>query len=254
MASPKQRIDKLVVEAGLASCEKKAQALIMAGEVLVNEVPVDKAGTFVDCHAQIRLRNQPLKYVSRGGDKLEAALQHFQINVHGKICLDIGSSTGGFTDCLLQHGASFVYALDVGKHQLVDRIRNDIRVCAREEFHVKDLTDQLFSSGPPTLVVVDLSFISLRQTLSFIFNALERVEAKILALVKPQFELGPEYIEKGGVVKDPAHQLLATRLVSDYVHALGKTCSPAFASPVKGQKSGNQEYFILIQSFPGAFL
>jgi 23S rRNA (cytidine1920-2'-O)/16S rRNA (cytidine1409-2'-O)-methyltransferase len=242
----KLRLDQLLVETGLAPSRQKAQALILSGAVLVEDVPVDKAGTRVAVDAAIRIRGAPSKYVGRGGEKIEAAFDYFQIALTGVIAIDVGSSTGGFTDCLLQRGAAQVYAVDVGYNQLDFKLRQDPRVVVMEKTHAAELRAGLFSPSP-TLAVIDVSFIGLRKILQPVVQVLASPK-QVLALVKPQFELGPESVGKGGVVRDVEAQLAAVRLVTDFAKQIGLVSQGFLPSPLKGSKKGNQEYFVYFSS------
>lgn len=242
----KHRLDEFLVSQGIVSTLQKAQSLILQGQVLVNEEPILKAGNPVGEDVVIRLRNLPAPFVSRGGEKIQAALDYFQISLEGSVAIDVGSSTGGFTDCMLQRGARLVYAVDVGRNQLDFRLRQDPRVVVREETHAKDLQAKDFNPLP-SFAALDLSFISLRLVLKSVVQVLNP-PFQVLALVKPQFELSREYVEKGGVVRSPEHQLEAVKLVADYATAIGLTVVGSFASPIRGQKKGNQEHFICLKS------
>ena len=239
----KKRLDLVLVEKGLAPSRQKAQALIIAGQVSVAGRRVDKAGTAVDTEAKIDLAAGRSQFVSRGGDKINPAFDYFHLDITNAVCLDLGASTGGFTDCMLKRGAQLVYAVDVGYNQLDFRLRADPRVCVMEKTHAKDLPDITFSPRP-TFATVDVSFIGIRKVLPYLLAVLE--QKRVLALVKPQFELGPEYISAGGVVKDKADQDLAVQLVCDFIHEIGLECHGVFPSPLKGEKKGNQEYFIYV--------
>ncbi len=237
---PRVRIDRLIVDKGLAESREKAARHILAGEVYVDDLRVDKAGALVTPTAKIDVRGAS-KYVSRGGEKLIHALDHFKIAVKGRMCLDVGASTGGFTDCMLQRGAARVYAVDVGTGQLDARLRNDPRVVVMEHTNARTLDPRLFDEQP-TLGVVDVAFISLEKVLPAIFNVLAS-RCEVLALVKPQFEVGKKEVGKGGIVRDPAlHRACVQRLARFSVlrgwHALGVT-----ASPIRGVK-GNREFFL----------
>ena len=190
----------------------------------------------------MRLRGPLPRFVGRGGEKLEGALDSFHLNVEGKVAIDIGASTGGFTDCLLQHGARAVYAVDVGYNQLDQKLRRDSRVRVMEKTHAKDLSPEMFDPRPH-LAVMDVSFISLRKVLDPVMAVLE-APWELVALVKPQFELGREYVERGGVVNDVAHQRLAVQLVADYLVEKGARVLGDCPSPIRGGKKGNQEYFV----------
>ena len=204
MKSRKERIDLLMVERGLAESRTKAQALILAGLVVVGDQRVDKPGALVPREAELRLKGEAMPYVSRGGVKLKGAIDRFAIDVKGKVCADIGASTGGFTDCLLQEGAIRVHAIDVGYGQLHEKLRADPRVRSRERVNARYLTEE----DLPELVevvVIDVSFISLRLVLPAVLPRLQS-GGRLIALVKPQFEVGAERVEKGGVVRDPTHR------------------------------------------------
>ena len=242
----KDRLDLLLVERGLAETRNKAQALIMSGTVLVNDVPAEKPGMAVDSNSEIRLKEQPKNYVSRGGDKLEGALAHFEIDPSGQVVVDLGASTGGFSDCLLRRGVIKIYAVDVGTNQLHYSLRQDERIVSLENTHARDLARCNFSPKP-SLGVVDVSFISLRKVLPFLVPEMAH-EFEIIALVKPQFELGKEHIESGGVVRDLKKQKLAVDLVEQYCRECGLSFRGSVASVKTGAKKGNQEYFVLISN------
>ena len=224
---------------------EKAKALILAGEVLVNDTPFSKAGEMVNEESEIRLRNQPQKYVSRGGDKLEGALSDLNVEASDRVCLDLGSSTGGFTDCLLQQGAKHVYCVDVGTNQLDHKIRVDPRVSVYEKTHAKDLST-LSLNPKPELAVIDVSFIGLSKVLPYVVEVVEK-GAQILMLVKPQFELGPECITKGGVPLPGIDPYKAVEDLKAILPSLGLKFKSEIASQVKGKKSENQEYFVLVE-------
>lgn len=245
MPTNKERLDILLVERKLACSMSTAQALVVSGNVLVDDRCVDKVGQLVSIKSSIRLRKEPSRFVSRGGDKIESAIKHFNIRVEGKICLDIGASTGGFTDCLLQYGADKVYCVDVGYNQLDYKLRKDSRVVVMEKTHALSLRESDFSFIPQ-FVCIDVSFIGVRKVLSEVVRILKD-DAEILVLVKPQFELEPQYVEKGGVVKNEKHRLLAVSLVREHVVSLGYRASEGFPCPIVGAKKGNQEYFILLE-------
>lgn len=240
MREGKTRLDLLLVEKGLAPSRAKAQALILAGLVRVNGVVVDKPGTPVERSATLEVLSPP-KYVSRGGEKLEAALRAFRLDPSGKTCLDIGASTGGFTDCLLQHGAKKVYAVDVGQGQLHWKLRNDPRVVVKEGLNARFLRFEDIGE-PVDLATIDVSFISLRLILPRLAG-LVREEGDILPLVKPQFEAGPERVRKG-VVRDPqVHREVLQALVQFIRAELRWSVKGAMASPLLGPK-GNREFFL----------
>jgi 23S rRNA (cytidine1920-2'-O)/16S rRNA (cytidine1409-2'-O)-methyltransferase len=235
----RQRLDLILVERGLVDSREKGQALILAGQVLVDGQKVDKPGHAVAPDSRIELAEQP-RYVGRGGLKLEAALDHFSIPVAGKVCLDIGSSTGGFTDCLLQHGAARVYAIDVGTGQLDWKLRNDQRVIVHEQLNARYLSGNEVPE-PIDLAVCDVSFISITMILPVLPNLLAK-GAGMVILVKPQFELERHQVGKGGIIRDPALHQQACRRVEDAVKQLGYQ-TEIIPSPVLGAE-GNQEFLL----------
>jgi len=238
---PRLRLDKLVVERGLAASREKAQALILAGQVHVNGQPATKAGAAVRPDARIELVGQPLRYSSRGGLKLEGALADLGVDPTGKVCLDIGASTGGFTDCLLQHGAARVYAVDVGKGQLDWKLRQDKRVVVRESLNARYLKpDDL--GEPVDLVTMDVAFISVEKILPAA-AACARPGAVFLVLVKPQFELTRRQVGKGGIVRDPALHREAVEKVRRAAAALGLEEIDVRESRLPGAE-GNREFFL----------
>jgi len=239
----KQRLDHLLVERGLCASREQGKRLILAGEVLVNDEPVTKAGALLAPDVAIRVRTQP-KYVSRGGLKLEGALEQFGVSVEGKICLDVGASTGGFTDCLLQRGAAKVHAFDVGTNQLVWKLRSDPRVHSREQFNVRHM--QPHDVGELVdLIVADVSFISLTLVLSPAFAVL-RPGGNAVVLVKPQFELSKEEIGPGGIVRDPASHEKACRKIESFVQAQPELVwKGLIESPIQGT-DGNREFLAWI--------
>ena len=243
------RLDVLLVERGVFETRSKAAAAIMAGLVLVDGKPAPKAGTPVAEDAEVSLKSAPCPYVSRGGLKLRAALDAFPINVLDRVCLDVGSSTGGFTDCLLQAGASKVYAIDVGTAQLDSRLKADPRVVSRENTHAKLLRPEWFDPRP-TLAVADVSFISLTQVLPFILPCLAE-PADLIVLVKPQFEVGPKLAPKG-VVRDPSVRLQAVHKVRAAAAGLGLSEGGSVESPAKGPK-GNVEFLLWLRSAAAGF-
>jgi len=234
-----RRLDLLLVERGLVESREKGQALILAGEVLVNGQKVDKPGHAVPSDSKIELAEQP-RYVGRGGLKLEAALDHFRILVAGKVCLDIGSSTGGFTDCLLQRGAARVYAIDVGTGQLDWKLRNDSRVIVREQMNARYLSANEVPE-PIDLAVCDVSFISITMILPVLPNLLAK-SGEMVILVKPQFELERHHVGKGGIIRDSALHQQACGRVDDAVRLLGFQTA-IIPSPVLGAE-GNQEFLL----------
>jgi|SRR5580698_3379867 len=240
----KTRLDKLIFERGLAASRERAQALIIAGKVLVNGQKIEKAGAGVDADAEIRMLGEDLKYVSRGGLKLEKALEHWKIDVTGKVCLDVGASTGGFTDCLLQHGASRVIAVDTGHGQIDFRLRQDPRVRLLEKTNARYLTRR--QVGEVDFVSMDVSFISATLVLPAVIAAAFPVPPlgrQIVVLVKPQFEVGRELVGKGGIVRDEAAQLAAVEKVRQALVALGCAGTEVSDSPILGAE-GNREFLL----------
>jgi 23S rRNA (cytidine1920-2'-O)/16S rRNA (cytidine1409-2'-O)-methyltransferase len=237
----KERIDKLLLARGLARSRHQAQALVLMGTVLADEQRIDKPGTRVDLKSRLRLKSEDKVYVSRGGRKLEHALQHFALKVGGQVCLDIGASTGGFTDCLLRHGAARVHALDVGHNQLDWKLRNDGRVHCLEGFNARYLKFETIGETID-LITLDLSFISLSLVLP-VLDVFEKSTTRILCLVKPQFELGKGQVEKGGIVRDPHKHRLSIQKVSACAKDLGYRLLGTVPSPILGAE-GNREFFL----------
>ena len=243
MAVTRQRIDLLLVERGLAESRAKAQALVMAGAVVVGETRIDKPGQLVDPGQPLRLKEDaaPQKYVSRGALKLEKALEVFPVSPAGLTCADLGASTGGFTDLLLQRGATKVYAVDVGYGQLHPKIRNDARVVVRERENARALTAEAIGERVD-LVTGDLSFISLKLILPAV-RAILKPGGHALLLVKPQFEVGKGEVGKGGVVRDDAKRLAALEAVAAAARALGFEVLGHAESPIEGP-AGNREWLL----------
>ncbi len=237
-----ERLDKLIVERGLAETRAKAQAIIMEGVVFVNGKRLTKAGSMVNPRSHIEIRSNPFIYVSRGGLKLAYALEKYPVPVEGKICMDVGASTGGWTDCLLKKGASKVYAVDVGYGQLDWKLRNDKRVVVLEKHNIRYLPKELVPD-PIELATIDTSFISLRLVIPAVMPFLAE-EAWMVALIKPQFEAGREKVGKGGVVKDEATHIEVCDIISNFVKELGFSIVGLTESPIRGQK-GNKEFIIV---------
>ncbi len=242
MTTQKIRLDKLLVDRGITPTLERARALILARAVKINETYPDKAGTPVEVDSEIHIKGEDNPYVSRGGLKLKEALKEFNLRVGGIVALDVGASTGGFTDCLLQAGARKVYALDVGYGQLAWKLREDKRVVVIERTNIRyydgaDLNEQI------DLAVIDASFISLRIILPAVLKLLGN-KAQILALIKPQFEVTKEEVGKGGVVEDPAIHERVLRDISEFCQSLYLKVEGTCASPVLGP-AGNKEFFIL---------
>lgn len=247
---PKLRLDKLLLERGLVPSRERAQALVIAGKVMVNGQKVEKSGTLVDRASEIRLLGDDLKYVSRGGLKLERALHHWNINVRGRVCLDVGASTGGFTDCLLQHGAARVIAIDTGHGQIAFQLRQDSRVRLLEKTNARYLTRQQLGDSVD-LIVMDVSFISAALVLPAVISAAfqddlnPRSGGEIVVLIKPQFEVGRELVGKGGIVRDAAAQQQAVEKIKAAVQkiSLGLASLDVIESPILGAE-GNREFLL----------
>jgi 23S rRNA (cytidine1920-2'-O)/16S rRNA (cytidine1409-2'-O)-methyltransferase len=237
----KSRLDALLVARGLAPDLAKARGLIMAGSVVVGEQRVDKPGAPVAEDAPVRVRGKGHDYVSRGALKLVHGLDHFAVPVDGRTCLDLGASTGGFTQVLLERGARRVYAVDVGRDQLAWALRQDARVVSLEQTHARDLTPAIIPE-PIDLLVADVSFISLRQALPPVFPLLA-AGADLVVLVKPQFEAQPGEVEDGGLVRDPAVHARTCAEVAATLEAARFTVRPAIACALRGA-TGNQEYLL----------
>ena len=236
---PRERLDQLLFARGLTDSREKARALILAGQVLVNGQKIDKAGHPVDADSRIELLDRP-RYVGRGGLKLEAALDHFHISPQGKTCLDVGASTGGFTDCLLQRGAARVYAIDVGTAQLDWKLRTDPRVISQEQLNARFLSATDVPE-PIDLAVMDVSFISVTMILPTLPSLLAK-NAEMVILVKPQFELEREQVGKGGIIREPALHQQACRRVDEAVRQLGFETA-IIPCPILGAE-GNQEFLL----------
>jgi len=244
----KVRLDKLLVERRLVPSRERGQALILAGKVLVNEQKIEKSGVAVDSDAIVRLLESDLKYVSRGGLKLEKALTHWKISVEGKVCLDVGASTGGFTDCLLQQGAASVIAVDTGYGQLDYRLRQDSRVRLLEKTNARYLKSEDLGE-PVDFIAMDVSFIAASLVLPAVIHAAfpeaaeERDGRDIVVLVKPQFESGREHVGKGGIVRDEGIQLAAVEKVRQALAQLGARHQDFIDSPILGAE-GNREFLL----------
>lgn len=239
----KKRLDVLLVEQGLAESREKAKAVIMSGIVYVDNNKEDKAGTTFDETSRIEVRGSTLKYVSRGGLKLEKAMDHFGVTLDGKVAMDVGASTGGFTDCMLQNGAVKVYSVDVGHGQLAWKLRNDERVVCMEKTNIRyvtpaDIEDRIeFAS-------IDVSFISLTKVLPAVKDLLTD-DGEIVCLIKPQFEAGREKVGKKGVVREQATHVEVVEMIVDYARSIGFRTLHLSYSPIKGPE-GNIEYLLHI--------
>jgi 23S rRNA (cytidine1920-2'-O)/16S rRNA (cytidine1409-2'-O)-methyltransferase len=242
----KMRVDVLLVEQGLAPSMERARAYILEGRVLINEQKVDKAGTLVAEDAVVRMLGVDPPYVSRGGLKLAAALEHWPIAVSGRACLDVGTSTGGFTDCLLQHGAAQVICVDTGFGQIAMKLRNDERVRLMERTNARFLEPGVLAAGEGgpelTLLVMDVSFISATLLLGPVVAAAPGLKEAVV-LVKPQFEAGRGHVGKGGIVRDPAVHKLAVDKVADCMESLGWEVAETIPSPITGAE-GNHEFLL----------
>jgi 23S rRNA (cytidine1920-2'-O)/16S rRNA (cytidine1409-2'-O)-methyltransferase len=245
----KLRLDKLLVERGLVPSRERAQALILAGRILVNEQKLEKSGASVEDDVAIRVLGDDLPYVSRGGLKLARALEHWHLDVTAKICMDVGASTGGFTDCLLQAGAAQVIAIDTGYGQMDARLRADSRVRLLEKTNARYLTaQQLWGNNPPqsiALAAMDVSFISATLILPAIVGCVRSSSARwqLVVLVKPQFEVGRELVGKGGIVRDADAQQKAVTKVTNSVRELAGTEIEVIESPILGAE-GNREFLL----------
>jgi 23S rRNA (cytidine1920-2'-O)/16S rRNA (cytidine1409-2'-O)-methyltransferase len=244
----KLRLDKLLLERQLVPSRERAQALVLAGKVLVNGQKIEKSGALIDASSEIRLLGDDLKYVGRGGLKLERALEHWEINVRDRLCLDIGASTGGFTDCLLQHGAARVIAVDTGQGQIAFQLRQDPRVRLLEKTNARYLTREQLGEEVD-LIAMDISFISATIVLPPVISAAfpEQPDARsghdLIVLVKPQFEVGRELVGKGGIVRDPATQQQAVEKIRAAVQQLGAASIDVIDSPILGAE-GNREFLL----------
>jgi len=245
MVEKKQRLDQALLQQGLVQSRQRGRALIMAGKVLVNDQVRDKPGTAVSGDDRIGLKETDIPYASRGGLKLEKALQTYHIDVNGLHCLDVGASTGGFTDCLLQHGADRVYAVDVGYGQLAWKLRQDPRVVVIERTNIRHMPADALPCSVD-LVSIDVSFISLKIVVPAVLKFMKK-DAVILALIKPQFEVGKGMVGKGGVVRDPHLQDSVITELTDFFSRTGLACGSVVPSPITGPK-GNREFIILLEN------
>jgi len=239
----RERLDKLLVDRGLVKSRERAKALIMEGKAVVGGVVVSKAGSIVDTGAELVLKEREMPYVGRGGLKLEAALRHFNIDLRDMVAMDVGCSTGGFTDCLLKNNARKVYAIDVGYGQFDWTLRHDARIVLFEKTNIRHLEREAVPDVID-LAVIDVSFISLLKVLPKVAEFLGP-GGRVLALIKPQFEVGKGMVGKGGVVRDETKRLSAVQGVREGASALGYSAFGVYESPVRGQK-GNREYFIYL--------
>ena len=243
----KKRLDLILVEREFFETREKAKREIMAGNVIVNEQVVIKAGTMFKDNDELNIRvKDKLKYVSRGGLKLEKAIKAWDLDFSDKLVLDIGASTGGFTDCALQNGARRVYSVDVGKNQLDWKLRNDEKVVSLEEMHIKDLKEENIENKKVDFIVIDVSFISLTKVIPY-FKKFLAQSGKIVMLVKPQFEVGREKIGRNGVVENEEYHNEAIKKIISFSKEEGYELIGVEDSPIKGAK-GNKEFLMLIKS------
>jgi 23S rRNA (cytidine1920-2'-O)/16S rRNA (cytidine1409-2'-O)-methyltransferase len=238
----KIRLDKMLVERGLAPTRERAQAMVLAGRVLVNEQKIDKPGTAVAENAVFRLLGDDLRYVGRGGLKLEAAIKHWDVDLAGRFCVDVGASTGGFTDCMLQHGAERVLAVDTGYGQIAQSLRSDTRVSLMERTNARLLKPGDLPDGI-SFLAMDVSFISATLVLPAVVAAIGASLTESVVLVKPQFEAGREYVGKGGIVRDAEGHQLAIKRVHECVVGLGGEDTEIADSPILGTE-GNKEFLL----------
>ena len=246
----KERLDVLLVKKNLAESREKAKAVIMSGIVYVDGQKEDKAGSMFEDTALVEVRGSTLKYVSRGGLKLEKAMEQFGVGLSGKVCMDVGASTGGFTDCMLQNGAKKVYSVDVGHGQLAWKLRNDERVVCMEKTNIRYVTPEEIPERIQ-FVSIDVSFISLTKVLGPV-QVLMEPEGDVVCLIKPQFEAGREKVGKKGVVRDPAVHLEVIQMVASFAGSIGLEALHLDFSPIKGPE-GNIEYLLHLKNHPGGF-
>ncbi len=240
----KERLDKILVQRGLIASRERARAVILAGQVVVDDHRIDKVGMQVSLDAEIRLKGEDIPYVSRGGLKLERAIREFKVNVDNRVAIDVGASTGGFTDCLLQGGVKKVYAVDVGYGQLAWKLREDHRVVNLERCNIRHLDKKLLDDVPD-IAVIDASFISLSKVLPPTLDLLSD-DGEVLALIKPQFEVGRNQVGKGGIIKDSRLQDQVVETIRDLAIDLCCSVHGVIDSPILGQK-GNKEFLIHLQ-------
>lgn len=240
----KERLDIILVNRGLAPSREKAKALIMSGNVFVKGQREDKAGTSVDVNADISIKGKKLKYVSRGGLKLEKAIDVWAPHIEGKVCIDVGASTGGFTDCMLQNGAAKVYAIDVGTNQLAYSLRQDTRVVCMEKTNIRYVTEEELPEKAD-FVSIDVAFISLKKVLPPVY-ALMKDGAGIVCLIKPQFEAGRDKVGKKGVVRDKNVHLEVVNDIIDYADSMRYEIRGLAYSPIRGPE-GNIEYLLYMK-------
>jgi len=244
MSVKKTRLDVVMLEKGLVQSRERARALIMAGKVLVNNRLVDKPGSFIYKNDHVSLKGEDIPYVSRGGLKLEKALQALDMDITGAVCMDVGASTGGFSDCLLQHGASRVFAVDVGYGQLAWKLVQDSRVVVIDRTNIRYMPAESLEESVD-LITIDVSFISLKIVVPAVIKFMKE-DARIMALIKPQFEVGKGNVGKGGVVRDPVLHAQVIKSLSDFFTKTGLLRKFVIPSPILGPK-GNKEFFICLK-------
>ena len=242
--SKKTRLDLVIVEKGLVQSRQRARALIMAGKVLVNNRLVDKPGSLIFKKDHVIIKGEDTPYVSRGGLKLEKALQALDMDITGAVCMDVGASTGGFTDCLLQHGASRIFAVDVGYGQLAWKLRQDSRVVVIDRTNIRYMPAETLLE-PVDLITIDVSFISLKIVVPAVIKFMKK-DARIIALIKPQFEVGKGKVGKGGVVRNPVLHAEVVKSLSDFFKGKDLLREFVIPSPILGPK-GNKEFFISLK-------
>lgn len=240
----KERLDKILVDKGIVDSRERARVLIIEGHIFVNGMLAVKAGTIVGKNAHIEIKGKDIPYVSRGGVKLEAAIKNFSISLRDQIAMDVGSSTGGFTDRMLQHGAKMVYCIDVGYGQLAWKLRQNSRVVLIERTNIRYLQRKMIPDEID-IATIDVSFISLTKVVPKVLEFL-RKDGKIIALIKPQFEVGKGEVDKGGIVKDEVKRVKAVEQVRQNLESHGLETVGIIQSPIQGQK-GNMEYFIYLK-------
>ncbi len=239
----KQRIDLLLVEKNLAESRNKAQSKIRVGKVFADGVRIDKPSELVDSDAEIFLQRDEIEFVSRAGFKLQHAIENFRIDLQDKIAVDVGASTGGFTDCMLQHGAKKIYAVDVGTNQLAEKLKTDSRVVSLEQVNFRHVDKEIFNDDRIDFVSIDVSFISLEKILPVVFELFENAE--VVALIKPQFEVGKNLVGKNGIVKNANVRKKAVENVENFARNLGFKILGRIDSPITGS-DGNVEYLIYL--------
>jgi 23S rRNA (cytidine1920-2'-O)/16S rRNA (cytidine1409-2'-O)-methyltransferase len=244
MSVKKTRLDLVILEKGLVQSRQRARALIMAGKVLVNNRLVDKPGSLIYRDDSIILKEKDISYVSRGGLKLEKALETLNMDITGAVCMDVGASTGGFTDCLLKHGASRVFAVDVGYGQLAWKLVQDSRVVVIDRTNIRHMPVEILPE-PVDFVTIDVSFISLKIVVPAVIKFMKK-DARILALIKPQFEVGKGNVGKGGVVRNPVLHAEVIKSLSNFFTKTGFLREFVIPSPIRGPK-GNKEFFISLK-------